>query len=446
MSDNNNYPYNTLTPYDPNDHNRIRPRIPKATRTPRKKNHAAAFVAVALGCSILGGVTGAGGVVLYNKLTEGTRTSTVSEDDDLSRGDASSSGIVRGQRSDDGTKNMSYVNTGSLMTASEIYAANVNSTVGIQTQVMTNYFGYQTMAAASGSGFILTDDGYIVTNYHVVEGSSKIKVTTYDDTSYDAKLIGYDENNDIAVLKIDAQGLTPVIIGDSDKMKVGDDVIAIGNPLGELTFSLTEGVVSAMNRQITIDRKAMNLIQTDCAINSGNSGGALFNSYGEVIGITNAKYSSNLISGEASVDNVGFAIPVNKVIDIISSIIDDGYIEKSYIGVTAYEADTGRSRSNAYIVISSVEDGSPAEDAGLKCGDIILAADGKQISGLTEFMSIIGNVPEGGTVKLTVERDDETYDIDVKVVKRRADALPDDDSGDMMPDIWPGQDSGSYHG
>ena len=164
------------------------------------------------------------------------------------------------------------MDTGKEMTAAEVYAANVNSTVGITTSITTNYFGYQTTSAAAGSGFILTQDGYILTNYHVVEGSNSIKVTTYDGTGYDATLIGYDESNDIAVLKIDATGLTPVVLGDSDKLNVGDSVVAIGNPLGELTFSLTSGAVSALNREVTLSSNVtMDLIQTDCAINSGLS-------------------------------------------------------------------------------------------------------------------------------------------------------------------------------
>ena len=188
----------------------------------------------------------------------------------------------------------------------------------------TNYFGYKTTAAASGSGFIITDDGYIVTNYHVIEGANKVKVTTYDNTSYDAEVVGTDENNDIAVLKIDGKDLTPVTLGSSESLAVGDDVVAIGNPLGELTFTLTSGVVSAMDRQITTGTSLMmDLIQTDCAINAGNSGGALFNMYGEVVGVTNAKYSSNS-STEASIDNIGFAIPIDTVKDIVTSIIEKG--------------------------------------------------------------------------------------------------------------------------
>ena len=229
------------------------------------------------------------------------------------------------------TSSVSYtsVDSGKEMTASEVYAANVNSTVGITTEVTTNYFGFQSTSAASGSGVIISSDGYIVTNYHVIESASTIKVTMYDDSSYTAELVGYDESNDIAVLKIDATDLTAVTIGNSSAVSVGDDVVAIGNPLGELTFTLTKGVISAKDREVTMPNgTTMELIQTDCAINSGNSGGALFNVYGELIGITNAKYSSSS-SSEASIDNIGFAIPISSVIDVIQNIIETGYTSSS---------------------------------------------------------------------------------------------------------------------
>ena len=186
------------------------------------------------------------------------------------------------------------VQIGVNLTAAQVYAANVNSTVGITTSISTNYWGYRTTAAASGSGFLISEDGYIVTNYHVIEDASSITVALYDGKTFPAELIGYDESNDIAVLKVDTQGLSHVTLGDSDSVNVGDSVVAIGNPLGELTFSLTGGLVSAVNREVTLSSSlTMNLLQTDCAINSGNSGGPLFNMSGEVIGVTNAKYSAS---------------------------------------------------------------------------------------------------------------------------------------------------------
>ena len=181
----------------------------------------------------------------------------------------------------------------SELSPADLYEQNVNSTVGITISGETSSrYGYGYTYQASGSGFIITSDGYILTNYHVISGSKAVTVATYDHNTYDAKVIGYDASNDIAVIKIDAENLTPVTLGDSDTLRVGESVYAIGNPLGELTFSLTGGIVSALSRNVQTEAgTSMSLIQTDCAINSGNSGGALFNTRGEVIGITNAKYS-----------------------------------------------------------------------------------------------------------------------------------------------------------
>lgn len=382
--------------------------------TPKKtRGSAAKVIALALCCSLVGGAAGAGGVLLTGLFrVNGTEIRRSSDDSTIYLG-----------RKDSSAVNLSYVDTGEELTPSEIYAANVNSTVGITTSVTTNSFGYQTMYAASGSGFILTSDGYIVTNYHVVECASEIKVTTYDNTVYKAELIGCDRSNDLAVLKIDANDLTPVVLGDSDQLNVGDSVVAIGNPLGELTFSLTTGSVSALNRQITVKDTSMNLIQTDCAINSGNSGGALFNSCGEVIGITNAKYSGD--SSQATVDNIGFAIPVNSVRDIITSIIEKGYIEKPYIGITVYNytGDLTRAGSGG-VVVNSVEKGSPADEAGLKSGDIITAVNGTKITETGDLSPIIAKCKDGDELTLTVSRKSGTTKITVTVKTYRESALP----------------------
>lgn len=325
---------------------------------------------------------------------------------------------------------LATVDTSKLMTASEVYAANVNSTVGITTSVTTNFWGFQTTSAASGSGFILTADGYILTNFHVIESSSSISVTLYDGTSYDAVLVGYDESNDIAVLKIDASDLSPVVLGDSDNLNVGDDVIAIGNPLGELTFSLTAGAVSALDREITLSSGVMmNLIQTDCAINSGNSGGALFNLYGEVIGITNAKYSSS--GTEASIDNIGFAIPINHIRSIVDSIIEKGYISKPYIGVSVGDVseETMGYGLPAGAAVKSVVEDSPAEKAGIKVNDIITAVNGNEITGRSELSETISSCAVGDKLTLTVYRQGETLSIDVTVGEQTKSALESDNSG-----------------
>lgn len=324
------------------------------------------------------------------------------------------------------------VDTSQEMTQAEVYAANVNSTVGISTEITTNYWGFQTTAAASGSGFILTDDGYVLTNYHVIEDASSITVTMYDGSSYDAALVGYDESNDIAVLKIEAEGLTPVVLGDSDHLNVGDSVVAIGNPLGELTFSLTSGAVSALDREITLSNGVtMDLIQTDCAINSGNSGGALFNLYGEVIGITNAKYSGSGSSSEASIDNIGFAIPINHVRGIVQSIIENGYIAKPYIGVSV---DDVSEETQSYglpqgAAVKSVTQDSPAEEAGLQVNDIITKVGDTEISGSKDLVDVVGAASVGDQLVLTVYRQGQTIEVTVIVGEEVQSALAEEESG-----------------
>ena len=295
------------------------------TRAPRKKRKKNCTWLIALVCALAGSIAG-------SVITLGIRDAAEKKNAEAQQ-QADISYALESRREVNELQILSIDGTTEL-TPAQVYASNVNSTVGIITSITTNYWGYQTTSAASGSGFIITSDGYILTNHHVIEDSDSISVSLYDGTVYEAALIGYDESNDIAVLKVDAQNLIPVVLGDSDKINVGDSVVAIGNPLGELTFSLTAGTVSAKDRKVTLSSTiTMDLIQTDCAINSGNSGGALFNLYGEVIGITNAKYSSSSAS-KASIDNIGFAIPIQDVMGIVESIIEKGYISKPYMGVS----------------------------------------------------------------------------------------------------------------
>ena len=405
------YPENQPQQYAPLDDTKNQTQFtPQFTPDPprKKRNGVGKVVALALCFSLLGSAFGAGGMYLIlEQLRENGTISGGKDPSVVNKGDRESSVIE-----------LHEIDTGKLMTPAEVYAANVNSTVGITTSINTNFFGYQTTSAASGSGFILSEDGYILTNHHVIEDSSSITVSFYDGTSLPAKLIGYDASNDIAVLKVEAEDLTPVVLGDSENLNVGDSVVAIGNPLGELTFSLTTGAISALDRDVTISTGAtMRLMQTDCAINSGNSGGALFNLYGEVIGITNAKYSGSGSSGEASIDNIGFAIPINNVWDIVESLIEKGYISKPYIGVTVSDVSA---ESQSYglpqgAAVRSVLEDSPAEKAGLKSGDIITHADGKEISGSNALVSLVGEREIGDTLELTVYRQGKTLELQLKI-------------------------------
>jgi Trypsin-like serine proteases, typically periplasmic, contain C-terminal PDZ domain len=312
-----------------------------------------------------------------------------------------------------------------LLTPAEVYAQNVNSTVSITTSTTVNYFGYDAVSAGAGSGFILSPDGYILTNYHVVDNAEKITVTMYNDDSYEAELIGCDASNDIAVIKIDASGLVPVTFGDSDKVIVGEEVVAIGNPLGELSFSLTRGVVSALDRDMTFSGKVrLKLIQTDCAINSGNSGGALFNMYGEVIGITNAKAAGSGFG--APVDNIAFAIPVNTVVGIVEQIMTKGEISSPYIGISINNVDE---KLLAYGIprganVVEVTEDSPADEAGLQKNDIIVGADDTVISESDDLVHYIRSCAAGDEVVLKVYRQGENVELRVTVGENVKSALP----------------------
>ncbi len=400
------------------------------TPSPKKTRGAAKIVALSLCCSLVGGATGAVGMAGYQYLFQNAGEMYIENIED----DSSTSKMYVGEREEKKLDVVS-VDSSKVLTAAEIYAANVNSTVGISATVRSTSRGRTVEGTASGSGFILTSDGYIVTNYHVVEGATAIKVNTYDNSTYDAKLVGYDDSNDIAVLKIDASGLSPVVLGDSDKMNVGDNVVAIGNPLGELTFTLTAGMVSALNRQITIDDMSMNLIQTDCAINSGNSGGALFNSYGEVIGMTNAKYSSSGNSSSASIDNIAFAIPSNTVSNIVTSIIEKGYLEKVYIGVTVSASYGQRGSQNVQgVTVKSVTEGSPAEEAGIKEGDIITAVNGEKITSASGLSAWTSKSKAGDVLTLSIIRDGENIELKVTLGVRQQTTAPEDNEDDQDQD------------
>ena len=293
---------------------------------------------------------------------------------------------------------------------STIYELGCSQTVGVTTEVTTtNWFGQTSSSAVSGSGFIVTDNGYIITNYHVIEYAAqynyKVSVMTFDGTSYDAVIVGFEESNDIAVLKIDANGLNPITVGDSDAIAVGDEVFAIGNPLGELAFSMTTGHISALDRSISTqnNKPAINMFQFDAAVNSGNSGGPLYNANGEVIGVVTAKYSSSGVEG------LGFAIPINDAVDIANDLITTGYVTgRAYLGVnidnryTSVYADYYNMPEGAYIY--SVEKGSCAEKAGFNAGDIITKVDDKAITSYQELSAVIHKYKAGDKASIVVYR------------------------------------------
>ena len=283
------------------------------------------------------------------------------------------------------------------------------SVVGIDGvfEVTASYWGmpqsYET--TGSGSGVILTADGYIATCAHVVDGAKKLTVTLNDDTSYEATIVGTDARNDLAIIKIDAEGLTPAVLGDSDMLTVGEDVIAIGNPLGELRGTATSGIISAVKRAITVEGTDMELVQTDAAISPGNSGGGLFNASGKLIGIVNAKVS------DTSAEGLGFAIPVNSVIKEINDLLNYGYVTgRAALGV--YTQNVSLSNGYGYfsyggtrcVQITEVVAGSAAEAAGLQVGDLIMEVDGKTIGSNSDLSDAIDAYNAGDVASLTIRR------------------------------------------
>lgn len=308
------------------------------------------------------------------------------------------------------------------MTPGQIYARNVNSVVSVLNEASS---GYGT-AITSGSGFILSEDGYIVSNYHVVSGAEKLTVTMADGTEYEAKLIGYDSGNDVSVLKIDAEGLPCVTIGSSDALSIGDAVVAIGNPLGTLTLSQSVGYVSGKDRTVATDGSNINMLQIDAAINSGNSGGPLFNMNGEVVGITTAKYSGTTSSG-ASIEGIGFAIPIDDVIGIISDLRDYGYVTGAYLGVMVRDVDSDAVQNynlplGAYV--DQVTDGYCAQAAGVQAKDIITALGGVRVKSVTELTRALRKMDAGQQTTITVYRSGSELTLDITLDEKPNDTEP----------------------
>ena len=408
----------------------------------RKKGGAGKALALVLACAIAGGGAGVGGAYLYTRTMAPQPSTSIYEED-------------RPQ-----VRTVVNTNSGQPMTPEQLYAANLASCVGITVNTTQNIWGQTTTSAASGSGFVLSQDGYIATNYHVIEeaaedksGSVTIEVSFANGDKYDAKLIGGEKDNDVAVLKIEASGLTPVTLGDSSKLVVGEAVYAIGNPLGELTYSLTDGIVSALDRLITTgdngSSATLNVLQTNCAINPGNSGGPLFDSYGNVIGITTAKYTQS--SSGVNAEGLGFALPINDVKNILSDIIEHGYVTgKPYMGITvdSVSSEAQRYGVSAGAVVVSVADGSCAQKAGLQANDIITAIDDTAIDSSPALTAALATgYKAGDTATLTVIRSQQEIKLTITFDEKNAQTEANNQSqqNDQQQPSQGNQDNGYYY-
>ena len=305
---------------------------------------------------------------------------------------------------------------GNTMTMQQIAAVASPSVVAITTEQMSSsqtWFGGYYVQSGAGSGIIISQDGYILTCAHVVSGATSIKVQLNgSDDTYDATVVGADSTSDIAVLKIDATGLTPAVIGDSDKLAVGETTVAVGNPLGTLSNTVTQGIVSALNRQVTVENNNMTLIQTDTSISPGNSGGGLFNANGELIGVVNAK------SSYSEAEGIGFAIPINTAMSIAQELIENGSVARPALGVSILDI-TDSSTAQQYgvttpgVYVVAVTKGSGAEAAGVQQGDRILAVDDTAVSSSSALKSYLADKSIGDTVSLQVERDGKVQTLNV---------------------------------
>ena len=362
----------------------------KKKKERRKHSNFKAIVATGLICSLVGG--GIGGVIGANSV------------------DVSSSGS--------GASVQLVGNSGEISPVIAIAQKVTPSIVGVKTYGTYNYWGQQitNQELGSGPGIIFREDGYIVTNYHVIENATSVTVTLNDGTEYDARIVGSDSSSDLAVLKVEANGLPTAEFGDSDELQIGELVVAIGNPLG-YENTVTDGIVSGLNRQLTNYTDTMTLIQTNAAINSGNSGGALVNSKGEVVGINSAK----LVASNA--EGMGFALSINEVKPILEELISKGHVSRPYLGVTInsnYQVDEDTAEKYEIpmgIQIADVVKGGPADKAGLRAGDIIYKVDDTLIQSFEDLSDIIDNSQVGDQLRVLANRNGEKITANVTLTE-----------------------------
>ncbi|MBE6927441.1 MAG: trypsin-like serine protease [Ruminococcaceae bacterium] len=298
-------------------------------------------------------------------------------------------------------------------TLSQLYQDSLPSIVGVSNQYTTyNYFGQPSTSGGTGTGFVISSDGEILTNYHVIENAETLTITMYDGSEYPAKVLGYEAESDVALLKIEATDLIPVVMGDSDALFVGEQIAAIGNPLGELTYTMTVGYVSAKSRAVYTDEMPINMMQIDAAINPGNSGGPLFNLNGEVVGITTAKYSGTA-GGSATIEGIGFAIPINDVLAIVDDLRQYGSVQnRAYMGVVVGNS-VAAGEIPAGAVVQQIEKGSGAEKAGLLVNDIIVGVGESKVYGIDTLYQALRPYRGGDSVELTVFRSGKTLTLTI---------------------------------
>ena len=384
----------------------------------KKSSGALKIAAIIISCILLASATGIGGAYLtYNLLSESFNQNGANQNqnaDNENNSDDTQNNIDRVPVNINKVEGTTV--QGSTMT--DVISQVKDSVVEIVTEnIKESQFYGQYVTSGAGSGVIINENGYIITNNHVVAGANTIYVRTTDQKEYKATLMGNDEESDIAVIKIDATGLKAATLGDSSAIMLGEDVIAIGNPLGSLGGTVTNGIISALDREVTIDGQKMVLLQTNAAVNPGNSGGGLFNMAGQLIGVVNAKSSSS--SSGATIEGLGFAIPVNHAFDVASQLIEFGYVRgKVTLGISVNEYDRDmmiKQGFSYYTIKAGVYVEEPGKNTELKKNDRFISIDGKSASSMAEIKTILAECKVGDTIKAVVARTENNKEIQVEV-------------------------------
>lgn len=360
---------------------------PPQNPSPRKGGKALSTVALLMACAVFA----FGGTYAANQIEAANEGTTV---------------VYRAPE----TTTADQTSTGDSLTVSEIAAKTGQSVVSVvtETAVESPFVSSDQTVSGAGSGVIISEDGYIITNNHVVEGATKVDVTLPDGSEHEATIIGTDSRSDIAVIKINVTGLIPAVIGDNEAVRVGDLCVAIGNPMGQLGGTVTDGIISALNREVTISGTPMNLIQMSAAVSPGNSGGGLFNGNGELIGVVNAK------AGSDNTEGLGFAIPANTAMQVAEELIEDGYVHgRPALGITAQQMNVQDSDSMTVVVVAQVSAGGAADLAGIQANDILLSLNGESISTLAGLSNTLEECAVGDTVTVEVQRDSTTLTLEV---------------------------------
>ena len=395
----------------------VPPQQPAAPEPPKKKKHhvnggkvARSAVALVLAAvmGFAGGYVGSqmnGSKVVIQQVAPSSSSSSSGSDSSITSASASGSSLTTEQVADLVSPSVVVITTEQV-----VYS-------------QWSWYGQSQVESGAGSGVIISSDGYILTCDHVVSGASNITVTI-GDKDYTATVVGEDSTSDIAVIKVDADGLTPAIVGDSDKLAVGDNVLAVGNPLGELGGTVTSGIVSALNRSVSIQSSSsvntMSLIQMDASVSPGNSGGGLFNMNGELVGIVNAK------SSDSDAEGLGFAIPVNDAVKVAQELLENGYVTgRPYLGISYYAVTDAQTAAqlgvNAYgVYIVEVVKGGPADKAGLQAGDRIVSVDGSEVATQSDLGTLMQDHKAGDTIEITVARGGQMQTVNVTLGEKGA--------------------------